>query len=93
MEMALSPDPEPQRTPATSVDTLWNRTASTLQETFMGTVLGLGLRIVAVSTGLGGGNVDTTVIQLGSNGVGTVGRGYTGAPVGTVIPRWNRRHP
>jgi hypothetical protein len=93
VEKALCPDPEPQRTPATSVDTLWNRTASTLQGTFMGAVLGLGLGIVAVSTGLGGENVDTTVIWLGSGGVGTAGRGYTGAPPGTAIPRWKRRYP
>ena len=90
---AQTPHPEPQRTPANSADTLWDRNTRTLQENFMGAVLGLGLGIVAVSTGLGEGNVDTTVIWLGSNGVGTVGRGYTGASVGTAIPRRNRRYP
>jgi hypothetical protein len=83
----------PVRPPATSVSTLWSRNTSMLQETFMGAVLGLGVGIVAVSTGLGQENVDTTVIWLGSSGVDTVGRWYAGAPAGTAIPRWKQRYP
>ena len=78
---------------AASVDTLWDRNTSTLRETFIGGVLGLGFAIVAVSRGLGEESGDTTVIWLGSNGIGTVERGNTGAPVGIAIPRWKRRYP
>ena len=93
VEKIRFPDPAPQRTPATSVHTLWNSDISRLQETFTGAVLGLGLGIVAVSRGLSEESGDTTLIWLGSNGVGTVGGGHPGAPVGITTPRRKRRSP
>lgn len=91
--LVLSRNPEPLRIPVIKVDTLWTRGASTLQGAIVGSILGLGLGIVAASSGFGEEDEDRTTIWLMCLGAGTAGGGLIGALVGTAVPRWKRRYP
>ena len=94
-ELVLSPEPQPLRVPATSIDTLWVRKHSAVRGGIIGgLLLGAVGAIVGASIGEEGGddyNPGFGALVLGGGGL--VGGGLLGALVGSGIPRWHRRHP
>jgi hypothetical protein len=94
-EIVLSPEPQPLRVPATSIDTVWTRGHSTLRGGIVGgLLLGAVGAIVGASIGEeGGDDYNPAFWSLIFGGGGVVGGGLLGALVGSTIPRWDRRYP
>jgi hypothetical protein len=94
-ELVLSPEPQPLRVPATSIDTLWVRKHSAVRGGIIGGVLlGVFGAVVGASIGERGDddyNPGFTALVLG--GGGALGGGLLGALVGLAIPRWDRQYP
>ena len=94
-ELVLSPEPQPLRVPATSIDTLWTRGHSAVHGGIVGGAL-LGVLGAVVGASIGERSADDynpgfTALILG--GGGAVGGALLGAVVGLAIPRWHRRYP
>lgn len=94
-EIVLSPEPQPIRVPATSIDTVWTRGHSAVRGGIVGgLLLGALGAVVGASVGEKGDddyNPGFTALLFGGGGL--VGGGILGALVGSGIPRWHRRHP
>jgi hypothetical protein len=90
-ELVLSPEPQPLRVPATSIDTLWVRKHSAVRGGIIGgLVLGAMGAIVGASIGEeGGDDYNPAFWSLIFGGGGAVGGGLLGALVGSTIPRWD----
>jgi hypothetical protein len=91
-ELILSPEPQPIRIPAATIDTLWTRGSSTKTGAIVGALLGAGIGVVA-ATSLGESDTDRTALWAVSLGGGTVAGGLVGMLIGAALPRWNRRLP
>ena len=94
-EIVLSPEPQPIRVSATSVDTVWTRGHSAVRGGIIGgLVLGaLGAVVGATSGDPGGDDYAPGFWGLILGGGGLVGGGLLGALVGSGIPRWHRQYP
>jgi hypothetical protein len=94
-EVVLSPEPQPLRVPATSIDTLWVRKHSAVRGGIIGgLLLGAVGAIVGASIGEGGGDdYNPAFGSLILGGGGAVAGGLLGALVGSTIPRWDRQYP
>jgi hypothetical protein len=91
-ELILSPEPQPLRVPAVSIDTLWTRGRSTKTGLIVGALLGAGIGAVAAAS-LGEGDIDRQALWAVSLGGGTVGGGLVGMLIGAAVPRWKRQFP
>jgi hypothetical protein len=91
-ELILSPEPQPLRIPATTIDTLWTRGHSAKRGAIVGALLGAGIGALLGAT-LGETDTDRTAFFAVSLGGGTVAGGLVGMLIGTALPRWNRRFP
>ncbi len=94
-EIILSPEPQPIRIAATSIDTVWTRGHSALQGGIVGGLLLVALgAVVGASIGEPSGddyNPGFQALVLGGGGL--LGGGLLGALVGSGIPRWSRQYP
>ena len=94
-EIVLSPEPQPIRVPATSVDTVWTRGHSALQGGLVGGLLlgAVGAVVGATAGDPTGDDYNPGFWALVLGGGGLVGGGALGAVVGLGIPRWHRQYP
>jgi hypothetical protein len=94
-EVVLSPEPQPLRVSATSIDTLWVRKHSAVRGGIVGGVLlgALGAVVGASIGEEGGDDYNPAFWSLIFGGGGAVGGGLLGALVGSTIPRWDRQYP
>ena len=94
-EIVLSPEPQPLRVPATSIDTLWTRGHSAVRGGIVGGLL-LGALGAVVGASIGEEGDDDYNPGFGAlvlGGGGAVGGGLLGVLVGSGIPRWRRQYP
>lgn len=94
-EIVLSPEPQPIRVPATSIDTVWTRGHSAVRYGIIGGLL-VGAIGAAVGASVGepsGDDYNPSFYALVLGGGGIVGGGLLGALVGSGVPRWHRQYP
>ena len=94
-EIVLSPEQQPIRVAATSIDTVWTRRHSAVRGGIVGGLL-LGALGAVVGASIGessNDDYDPAVGALVFGGAGLVGGGLLGALVGAGIPRWHREYP
>jgi hypothetical protein len=92
-ELVLSPEPQPLRVLATSIDTLWTRGTSSKTGALVGGLLGAGLGVLFATQAVEEGETAGADWLLAIGGGGAVAGGLLGALVGLAIPRWDRQYP
>jgi hypothetical protein len=94
-EIVLSPEPQPVRIRAASIDTVWTRGHSAVRGGIVGgLVLGaLGAVVGATSGEPDGDDYAPGFWGLILGGGGLVGGGILGALVGSTVPAWHRQYP
>lgn len=93
-DIVLSPEPQPIRVPATSIDTLWTRGSSSKTGAIVGGVLLAGFGVLVVTSINQGESDYETGKAAGVLGLGgAVTGGLLGALIGSAIPKWSRRFP
>ena len=92
-EIVLSPEPQPLRVPATSIDTLWTRGTSSKTGALVGGLLGAGLGVLFAAEAVEEGETAGADWFLAIGGGGAVAGGLLCALVGLAIPRCDRQYP
>jgi hypothetical protein len=92
-EIVLSPEPQPLRIPATSIDTLWTKGTSSKTGALVGGLLGAGVGVLFATQAVEEGETPGADWVLAIGGGGPVAGGLLGAVVGLAFPRWHRQFP